>query len=133
MTKDFRNVGETGPMLEHATGKGVPEQMCCNLPWAINCRLDHCAAHNMADACRAGQWHPGGVRTREDPLRRSNTAVQTQITGKRGPCRSRQWKKIPPATFATDQDFACLPTDVAQFQRQDFVCPKPSRSATKGR
>ena len=66
-----------------------------------------------------------GVRTQEDPLCRPNTPVQTQITGKRGSCRSRQRKKIPPATFPTDQDFACLPTDVAQFQRQDFVDPKP--------
>jgi hypothetical protein len=121
MTKDFRNVPEIGPLLEHPTGKSVPEQMCCHLLWAINARLSHGTAHNMADARGTSQRHTRGVRTQEDPLRRPNAPVHMQVTGKRGSCLPRQWKKIPPASFATDQDFTGTPAYVAQFQREDFV------------
>ena len=121
MTKDFRNVPQTGPLLEHPTGKSVPEQMCCHLLWAINGRLCHGTAHNMADARRSSQRHTRSVRTQEDPLRRPDTPVHMQVTGKRGSCLPRQRKKIPSASFATDQDSAGPPADVAQFQREDFV------------
>jgi hypothetical protein len=36
-------------LLEHAAGKGVPEQMCCYLFWVPNSVLCHGAADNMAD------------------------------------------------------------------------------------
>ncbi|MEI7910006.1 MAG: hypothetical protein WCK77_10250 [Verrucomicrobiota bacterium] len=125
MTKNLRNIPEAGPLLEHSTGKGVTKQMCCDLLWAFNSHLRHCAAHNMADTRLAGQRHARGVCAQEDPLRRPNTPIQTQITGKRGTNLTGQWKEISSASFSTDQDFTCPPADVSEFQCKDFAGSKP--------